>query len=409
MLTEALRFFQGNEFASAMVVSTSLAGVAYLMRSIPAKFWRALLWLGSIEVAVRNSDEEAFEAINKFVTPLCQHRFVRDLVLSTEGQPDYEEDEYRLDIGEGVHFALYRGRPIIVRRFVHAERSMLYKQSEEVCIRFWFRSRAFVQGVIDDIKIAANKHDGIGIRHWTHENWSVPIYKKRRLDSIVLPNGQLESVVEHLQTFVDSRKWYEMRGLPYRIAYLFKGAPGCGKTSLILGLATYFRRPICILSVGALGSDLDLIAAVHSAPKNAIIAIEDIDAATSVTEDRTKKAAETKGGKGSGVTLSGILNALDGIGTPDGRIFIVTTNHPENLDAAFVRAGRIDLEVEFGPLGHADQQKMFALQYGNEVRLPDLGTDMTPARIQQAFLENSTNPYGAIEALRSAPVRRLAA
>merc|ERR1712224_627717 len=40
-------------------------------------------------------------------------------------------------------------------------------------------------------------------------------------------------------------------------------------------------------------------------------------------------------------------NALDGVGGQHGQIFILTTNHRENLDPALIRNGRVDLHIEF--------------------------------------------------------------
>ena len=42
------------------------------------------------------------------------------------------------------------------------------------------------------------------------------------------------------------------------------------------------------------------------------------------------------------VTLSGLLNALDGVSSREGRVLFLTTNHPERLDPALVRPGRVD-------------------------------------------------------------------
>jgi len=39
---------------------------------------------------------------------------------------------------------------------------------------------------------------------------------------------------------------------------------------------------------------------------------------------------------------------MDGINNQPGRIIIFTTNHPETLDEAFLRPGRIDLRIKFG-------------------------------------------------------------
>ena len=47
------------------------------------------------------------------------------------------------------------------------------------------------------------------------------------------------------------------------------------------------------------------------------------------------------------VTLSGLLNAIDGIAAPEGHILIMTTNKPHELDNVLVRAGRISVRVGF--------------------------------------------------------------
>ncbi|OAA47529.1 bcs1 [Cordyceps fumosorosea ARSEF 2679] len=50
----------------------------------------------------------------------------------------------------------------------------------------------------------------------------------------------------------------------------------------------------------------------------------------------------------SSVTLSALLNAIDGVGSVEGRILIMTTNHANRLDPAVTRPGRVDKKVEFG-------------------------------------------------------------
>jgi chaperone BCS1 len=47
------------------------------------------------------------------------------------------------------------------------------------------------------------------------------------------------------------------------------------------------------------------------------------------------------------VSLSGLLNALDGVGAQEGRILFATTNKYESLDPALSRPGRMDIHVEF--------------------------------------------------------------
>jgi len=56
-----------------------------------------------------------------------------------------------------------------------------------------------------------------------------------------------------------------------------------------------------------------------------------------------------------GVTLSGLLNALDGFSAPDNVLFIMTSNQIEALDPALLRPGRIDYRLYLGPA--TEQQK----------------------------------------------------
>merc|ERR1719326_1657771 len=48
------------------------------------------------------------------------------------------------------------------------------------------------------------------------------------------------------------------------------------------------------------------------------------------------------------LNLSGLLNVLDGVVDTPERILIMTTNHPEQLDPALIRPGRIDKKIMLG-------------------------------------------------------------
>jgi len=86
--------------------------------------------------------------------------------------------------------------------------------------------------------------------------------------------------------------------------------------------------------------------------------MEDIDAAFHHSISRTAENSEMKlltGDKtptpsssdAPRISLSGLLNALDGVGAQDGRLLFATTNRYETLDAALRRPGRMDVHVEF--------------------------------------------------------------
>ncbi len=76
---------------------------------------------------------------------------------------------------------------------------------------------------------------------------------------------------------------------------------------------------------------------------------------------------ELRGKDRKDLTMSAFLNAIDGLASADdGRLLIMTTNHPERLDAALVRPGRVDYRVEFRECGPAELDRMF----GASSRMP---------------------------------------
>ena len=91
------------------------------------------------------------------------------------------------------------------------------------------------------------------------------------------------------------------RGIPYRRGYLLHGPPGCGKSSFIYALAGHLSFDICMLSLNSEGlTDDRLELALSNVPQQAIVLLEDIDAAFV-----QRKAGEA--GRG-GVSFSGLLN-----------------------------------------------------------------------------------------------------
>jgi chaperone BCS1 len=96
-------------------------------------------------------------------------------------------------------------------------------------------------------------------------------------------------------------------------------------------------------------------------PENSVILFEDIDCMKTSTrrlEMDEQRARQEGGVKASdaakstdqgGVSLSGLLNVLDGFGAPDNVIYIMTTNDADAIDPALLRPGRIDYKLFLGP------------------------------------------------------------
>merc|ERR1719498_409583 len=64
----------------------------------------------------------------------------------------------------------------------------------------------------------------------------------------------------------------------------------------------------------------------------------------------TKTAGEQSAKKAvaDALNLAGLLEVLDGVVDAPGRIVVMTTNHPEKLDPALIRPGRVNFALELG-------------------------------------------------------------
>ncbi|KAF9006168.1 P-loop containing nucleoside triphosphate hydrolase protein [Cyathus striatus] len=194
----------------------------------------------------------------------------------------------------------------------------------------------------------------------TSNNWRhVATRPKRSLRSIVLDPGVKDILMDDARDFLESKRWYAARGIPFRRGYLLYGAPGSGKTSIIHSMAGELGLDVYVISLSRAGlDDTSLSEIIADLPERCIALMEDIDAAFTRTlnrDDDENISAENAANKNqatpppptSRISLSGLLNALDGVGAQEGRILFATTNKYTSLDPALCRPGRMDIHIEF--------------------------------------------------------------
>ena len=101
----------------------------------------------------------------------------------------------------------------------------------------------------------------------------------------------------------------------------------------------------------------DLATLFDKLPEQCLVLLEDIDSAGLIARQKPKPTTEDdlesskppprrQPGEGN-ISLSGLLNIIDGVASHEGRVLIMTTNHVEKLDNALLRPGRIDVRVQF--------------------------------------------------------------
>ncbi|KAG1460722.1 hypothetical protein G6F56_005883 [Rhizopus delemar] len=256
-------------------------------------------------------------------------------------------------------------------------------------------------GKLHIYKCVPSRYDGF--------EWSTVGSKElRSFESVILKDGQKERILKDIQSFRRREHWYGNRGIPYRRGYLLYGPPGTGKTSLVQSVASKVNMNVAIISLSGSMDDEKFNVMLQEVPHNSILIMEDIDHCIIRDPSSGKDSANAK------ITMSGLLNALDGVAAQEGAMIFMTCNDVNKIQPALLRPGRIDMKMELGYADKAQIRQMFwrflwddetnttkegdeSLKREPSQELKDLAdkfTDMipdekvTPAEIQNFFILN---------------------
>ncbi|KAK3692486.1 BCS1 N terminal-domain-containing protein [Podospora appendiculata] len=310
----------------------------------------------------------------------------------------------------GSHWFWYQGRLLIFRRTQNRESNgfLLASEREEISISCFGRNPWILKELLHEARETYVKRDqaktliyrGSSKNPGGEPTWQRCMARTSRPFSTVILNEKvkkdlIDDVTDYLHPA--TRRWYSNRGIPYRRGYLLHGPPGTGKSSLSLALAGFFKMRIYIVSLSSVTSNEENLATLFAElPRRCVVLLEDIDTAglTHTRENNTSASAGDGGasnmvpgqvtpGKDANATatnnvgrlsLSGLLNILDGVASQEGRVLIMTTNHVEKLDKALIRPGRVDMIVKFDRADHgmtaAIFRAIFAPLEGDDVPNP---------------------------------------
>lgn len=399
------------------------AGVATMVfRHTPANIMAFIKRQCTTTLVFTNEDRgRNYDYFLNFMTWFSERKgstMSRDFQLETT-----YEWEPKLGPGDAsVHYFIWHGHLFWLKRSRLTTNST-WQIQYSVTVTMLGRSSKIIHAMVDDYRPRKQK-DVFSVYHYPGASTGWKSYQPeriRRLETVVVNKDLKAQLKSEITIFFDSRQWYEIRGIPYKRIFMLHGCPGSGKTSLIKAMAASYERDLCVLDLTSLGNHT-LIDAINSAPEKAMFLIEDFDDAKAT---KKRKSAAPKDGKvispplkandsdkpqstevdesseetdivdseffNFGASLSGLLNALDGVTTLDDRIIFMTTNHPENIDPAVVRAGRVDRSLEVGPLTAVEVRDYIRLMFPevDESLITDTPyCDIVGCDLQQVYMDH---------------------
>lgn len=119
-----------------------------------------------------------------------------------------------------------------------------------------------------------------------------------------------------------------------------------------------------------------------------VIVLEDIDCVSDIIKQRSSDSINED--IGSDMTLSCILNVIDGLIEQPGRILIITTNHTEKIDDALLRAGRIDMKIHFVKCTEEMTKNVINNMFVSNLEEVKLNTQYSPTELVNKYLLANT-------------------
>jgi mitochondrial chaperone BCS1 len=393
-----------NQLVGGGLVLMLTGGVMGLLRNVPSECYYWLKKRFTVNLTILDSDP-LFEWTKLWLDSLPYSKRTRRVSCSLhrEVDKDFSTDSKPVfSPSPGNHFFRHNGKLIWLERAkpeAPTSGSAAGKRTpESITLTLLGTDQGCLRILVEEIIKAAKAEEKINAFVSGSGWWrKLPSFSPRHISTVDLPWEDETRVIEAIKEFLVSRADYTTKGIPYHLNFLFAGLPGTGKTSLAAALSGHFGLHLHILNIAGPGmNDDNLIDLMLSLPRRSMLLLEDVDA-VAPTRNKPKKSKKSNDvlstdNSDDGVTLSGLLNCMDGITAPDGAIIIMTTNHPENLDAALLRPGRVDIRLNFGEATREQIERMCKrlnppmLENGKVDAL--LADKLTAAQVQAVLMES---------------------
>jgi len=263
--------------------------------------------------------------------------------------------------GPGNHYFRYKGVFCIIGRGrKEMDKSTTFELYEDYTITMFTRRKDLAKEMIEEA-ITYSRSLEVNMTmiysHNTYGEWiRISEQRDRPIGTVFMKDKSKQMLIDDVDNFIRSEDWYVNHGIPYRRGYLFYGPPGTGKTSIIKAIAGKYKMNVYILNMSSKMTEVQFVAMLSRVPRRSAVLFEDIDG---MFDGRERTGADS-------VSFKAFINGIDGIGSPEGTLLFMTTNHVEKLDPALIRPGRVDFRLEMTWCDEDQAEGMYRSFYGSE-------------------------------------------
>lgn len=442
-------WIQTNILNNQFLIGMIGGGLVYWSKNIWNSITKFFSRYFVVSATFANDRNPAYRAIEMWIndTVFIRSKWQKNVEVRTNVKDDWADESTAIkDIvivpATGKHLFLYKKRLFwITKHQVQNQQSgdrgttikYYYTISTTAITNTYMKS--FIHMVINYCKEqeAKEREDNkLCVRTYDGDWWSERSKRVfRDFDSIYIDEDTKKQIIDKIDFFVNNKQWYRDRHIPYKLGILLYGIPGVGKSSIIQALAEYIQSDIFYITSLLTSEDkfISMISqAVYQAKENStkvsyskriikntvsdqvnsinqtsypLLTLEDADSYDTlksrgnIVDSRNIQSIENNENNDDpsqsmslklGVGLTTILNIFDGVMTPDGLIFVITTNAIDKLDPALFRPGRIDLCIEIKPINYELIKKMcYDFDSSLEIDIPK-DTTIVPAKLQELLM-----------------------
>ena len=403
---------------AAGVILASVMGVVYAsLRGLPGFLYKATLNQCITSLTFTNAGAWSEERLGftSFMGWFIENKWARH---SRNISMITVYDKVVFGPGFGRHFFFYKGKLFWFNKEALAS-SGTHVEKERITIVTFGRDQEKLKEVVTSFM--PKPEDGKPKVYVYEDNsWQylceIP---RRELKTVIIEKATKDELIKKLDEFAVSEDWFKNKGLAWKMTCILHGVPGTGKTSLIKALASHYGKNVASMNITSM-SDSQFEKAISSLPDNTFLLIEDFDSSSAFkSRGLTRKpAAKTNEPPAlnstkpsiaepvkvetldtmmfdefSRLTLTKVLNTLDGVVSLDGSVIFMTTNCLEKIDEAVTRKGRVDHIWEIKLLQDAEVREYINLVFPDyQIQHKGKFAQIAGCDLQALFLEHRFEP-----------------
>lgn len=388
----------GNHFAAAAL----LAGIAYALRSVPAKIYghvyKRLMRSYSIEYSTRG------ECPDSHLASFIENQIVNGMATVFSTRLFVRNRKVFMAIPSGSRVVFSRGKLLLVSRT--AGNKDKEGEVSNIIITTFFWNADYIKSILAEYnKQEYGPRVYVSAKEWRHSKWIE--VSKLPTNQFLSINADLKKKIDKLlDNFVNNKKWYDDVGKVRTLNMLLSGIPGTGKTTIAEYVARRLNTSLFMFGESELTDVFEYIKEARVLVPHGevpVILFDDIDAnipglrrllnevpKKDETPEQKQKREDRKEQMRQASTrnLGKMLALLQSTASPPDVVIVMTTNDKDALDEAIFRPGRIHLDAE---VNFMDREAV--LEFMTKAYNHMYVTDKDMSTIRACDLSNANGKY----------------